>query len=83
MSNYRAGDVIRMTREYIGISREELSDGICSPQTLYRLECGKTRVKKELYAKLMAKMERVPGLCRQKYGAFGGAGIVRGCHAEI
>lgn len=61
MSNYRAGDVIRMTREYIGISREELSDGICSPQTLYRLECGKTRVKKELYAKLMAKMERVPG----------------------
>ena len=62
MSNYRAGDVIRMTREYIGISREELSDGICSPQTLYRLECGKTR---------------------EKYGAFGGAGTVRGCYAEI
>lgn len=60
MSNYRTGDVIRMTREYLGISREELSDGICSPQTLYRLEHGKTRVKKELYAELMAKMERVP-----------------------
>lgn len=60
MSNYRTGDVIRMTREYLGISREELSDGICSPQTLYRLEYGKTRVKKELYAELMAKMERVP-----------------------
>lgn len=60
MSNYRTGDVIRMTREYIGISREELSDGICSPQTLYRLEHGKTRVKKGLYAELMAKMERVP-----------------------
>jgi len=49
-----------MTREYVGISREELSDGICSPQTLYRLEYGKTRVKKDLYARLMAKMERVP-----------------------
>lgn len=60
MSNYRAGDVIRMTREYIGMSREELSDSICSPQTLYRIECGKTRVKKDLYARLMAKMERVP-----------------------
>lgn len=60
MSNYRAGDIIRLTREYIGMSREELSDGICSPQTLYRLECGKTRVKKDLYSRLMAKMERVP-----------------------
>lgn len=49
-----------MTREYIGMSRDELSEGICSPQTLYRLECGKTRVKKDLYARLMAKMERVP-----------------------
>lgn len=60
MSNYRAGDIIRLTREYIGMSREELSDGICSTQTLYRLECGKTRVKKDLYSRLMAKMERVP-----------------------
>lgn len=60
MSNYRAGDIIRLTREYVGMSREELSDGICSPQTLYRLELGKTRVKKDLYARLMAKMERVP-----------------------
>lgn len=61
MSNYRAGDVIRMTREYMGISREELSEGVCSPQTLYRIEYGKTRVKKELYARLMEKMERIPG----------------------
>lgn len=60
MSNYRAGDIIRMTREYIGMSREELSEGICSPQTLYRLENGITRIKKDLYARLMAKMERIP-----------------------
>lgn len=24
MSNYRAGDIIRMTREFVGMSREEL-----------------------------------------------------------
>lgn len=60
MSNYRAGDVIRMTRLAIGMSQEELSDNICSVQTLHRIENGKTRVKKELYARFMAKMERVP-----------------------
>lgn len=60
MSNYKAGDIIRMTREFVGMSREELSDEICSAQTLYRIESGKTRVKRELYARLMAKMERVP-----------------------
>lgn len=60
MSNYRAGDIIRMTREFVGMSREKLSDEICSVQTLYRIESGKTRVKRELYARLMAKMERVP-----------------------
>ena len=59
MSNYRAGDIIRMTREFVGMSREELSDEICSVQTLYRIESGKTRVKRELYARLMAKMERI------------------------
>lgn len=60
MSNYRAGDIIRMTREFVGMSREELSDEICSVQTLYRIESGKTCVKRKLYARLMAKMERVP-----------------------
>lgn len=60
MSNYRAGDVIRMTRLAIGMSQEELSENICSVQTLHRIENGKTRVKKELYERFMAKMERVP-----------------------
>ena len=60
MSNYRAGDVIRLTRIANGISQEALSDGICSVQTLHRIENGKTRVKQELYRKLMEKMERIP-----------------------
>lgn len=60
MSYYRAGDVIRLTRIANGISQEELSDGICSVQTLHRIENGKTGVKKELYSLLMSKMEHMP-----------------------
>lgn len=60
MSNYRAGDIIRLTRIASGMSQETLSEGICSVQTLHRIENGKTRVKKELYQLLMTKMERIP-----------------------
>ena len=60
MSNYRAGDMIRLTRIANEMSQEELSEGICSVQTLHRIENGRTRVKKELYYKLMKKMNRIP-----------------------
>lgn len=58
MSNYKARDMIRLTREAKNLSQEELCDGICSPQTLSRIENGKVRVKKETYQKLMQKMGR-------------------------
>lgn len=60
MSNYRSGDVIRLTRIAKGLSQERLSEGICSVQTLHRIENGKTRIKKEIYQRLMLKMERIP-----------------------
>ena len=60
MSNYRIGDVIRLTRLCMGITQEQLCENICSVQTLHRIENGKTSVKKELYIKLMKKMERIP-----------------------
>lgn len=58
MANYNAGDVIRLMRNATGISQEELSDGICSVETLSRIENGKHKVKQSTYAGLMAKMER-------------------------
>lgn len=61
MANYKAGDVIRMTRKSIGMSQETLCDGICSVETLSRIENGKHRVKKETYEHLMARMERTIG----------------------
>lgn len=60
MSNYRAGDIIRLTRIAEGITQEELCDGICGVQTLHRIENGKVRVKNETYYCLMQKMNRMP-----------------------
>ncbi len=58
MSNYNVGDMIRLTRQAIGMSQEELADNICSVQTLSRIENGKVKVKKKVYQQLMEKMGR-------------------------
>lgn len=58
MSNYNVGDLIRLTRQSLGISQEELSDGICSVQTLSRIENGKVAVKRITYQQLMERMGR-------------------------
>lgn len=63
MAVYRIGDILRMKREALGITREklcELSGEICSPQTLYRMECGKVKVKQDVYRKLMECMGELP-----------------------
>ncbi len=57
MANYKAGDVIRLMRNTLGMTQEQLSEGICSVETLSRIENGKHAVKKDTYAQLMAKME--------------------------
>lgn len=63
MANYRVGDVIRLTRKAAGITQEQLSDGICSVETLSRIENGKHAVKRETYSQLMAKMGRDTSWC--------------------
>lgn len=63
MAVYRIGEILRMKREALGISREklcEMSGEICSPQTLYRIECGKMKVKRETYQQLMSCMGQLP-----------------------
>ena len=63
MAVYRIGNVIRMKREALGITREklcELSGEVCSVQTLYRIECGKVKVKQEVYKTLMRCMNQLP-----------------------
>lgn len=58
MANYRAGDVIRLTRNAVGMTQEELSEGICSVETLSRIENGRHKIKRDTYRKLMEKMGR-------------------------
>ena len=40
MSIYQLGHIIRLRREDLGITQEELADGICSVPTLSRIENG-------------------------------------------
>lgn len=61
MANYRSGEVIKRTRMAIGMTQEELSEGVCSVKTLSRIENGLHHVKKETYRQLMERMERMPG----------------------
>ena len=63
MAVYRIGDMVRMKREALGITREqlcEMSEGICENQTLYRIETGKVKVKQKVYRKLMECMGELP-----------------------
>lgn len=60
MANYRAGDVIRLTRQAVGMTQETLCENICSVETLSRIENGRHKVKRETYRRLMERMERIP-----------------------
>jgi len=60
VANYRAGDVIRLTRNAIGMTQEQLCEEICSVETLSRIENNKQGIGKDVYERLMAKMERNP-----------------------
>lgn len=53
MSIRNAGAAIREAREKAGFSREKLSDGICSVQSLYRIETGAAGVSPSTFHALM------------------------------
>lgn len=58
MANYRANDVIRLTRKAVGLSQEAISEGICSVETFSRIERGKTKINGDTYKKIMERLER-------------------------
>ncbi len=59
MGRYRLGDIIRMTRRSLSITQEQLSDGICSVETLSRMETGKQTPSRDTYELLMERMGRI------------------------
>ena len=60
MAYYRAGEIIRLNRIALGMTQEELSEDICSVETLSRIENGHHKVKKDTYKRLMERMNRMP-----------------------
>lgn len=57
MSEYfLCGKTIRARRETIGMSQEELADGICDPVTISRIECGRVAPKRKNFVALMQKV---------------------------
>lgn len=56
---YRLGDIIRMNRRALSITQEQLCDGICSVETLSRMETGKQNPGRDIYELLMERMGRI------------------------
>ena len=59
MGRYRLGDIIRLTRKSLSITQEQLCDGICSTETLSRMETGKQSPNRDTYELLMERMGRI------------------------
>lgn len=56
MGVYFLGDVIRYNRKALNITQERLCEGICSVQTLSRIENGRQNAGKDVYKRLMERM---------------------------
>ncbi len=61
MGVYRLGSIIKYTRLSKGLTQNELSEGICSVETLSRYESGKIAPSREKFALLMKKMNEDDG----------------------
>ncbi len=59
MGRYRLGDIVRMTRKSLSITQEQLSDSICSVETLSRIENGSQNPTRDTYELLMERMGRI------------------------
>ena len=61
MANYKVGDIIRLSRNFIGMSQEELAfrAGLAT-ETISRIESGKHKISAETYKKIMGALNRFP-----------------------
>lgn len=61
---YSISDVIRTRRIMLGMTREELSDGICSVRTIMRIENRKGCAQKNIVRQLFRRLHLAPELTR-------------------
>lgn len=59
MARYRLGDIVRMTRKSLLITQQQLCEGICSVETLSRIEGGRQNPCRDVYELLMERMGRI------------------------
>ena len=61
MANYKVGDIIRLSRNFIGMSQEELAfQAGLATETISRIESGKHKISTETYKKIMSALNRFP-----------------------
>lgn len=61
MANYRVGDIVRLSRNYIGMSQEELAfQAGLATETISRIESGKHRITAETYKRIMNVLNYFP-----------------------
>lgn len=56
MGNYLIGQVIKRTRESLGLTQQELCEGICGLETISRIETGKQIPNRANFQALMERM---------------------------
>lgn len=62
MTEFKRNVLLKKRREEMGMTRENLSDGICDVSTLYRFESGQIELKDSTIQELQGKMDRHGGL---------------------
>lgn len=63
--NHRIGDVVRKRRRMLGMSPQELCEGICSEKTLRRLENNKVKTQRAIWGELFSKLGLSPEYIRE------------------
>ncbi len=63
--NYRIGDVVRKRRRMLGMTAQELCEGICSEKTLRRLENNKVKTQRAIWGELFSKLGLSPEYHRE------------------
>lgn len=63
--NYRIGDVVRKRRKMLGMSAQELCEGICSEKTLRRLENSKVKTQRAIWGELFSRLGLSPEYHRE------------------
>ena len=63
--NYRIGDVVRKRRRMLGMSVQELCQGICSEKTFRRLENNKMKTQRAIWRELFCRLGLSPECKRE------------------